>query len=111
MNFLINIDIGIWKFWSLYLKETPNSITSQHLCVIRIPNRDRIFQALSEKGIETGVHYKPSTWYPMYKKYDRGDLVNTEQAYKEILSLPLHLGLTDDDVFKVCSVIKEFYAS
>lgn len=91
-----------------FLKQTPNTFSSGHLCVIRVPNRDTLHDRLSENNIETGVHYKPNHLYPMYRQYDVEDLVETEKAYKEILSLPMHLKLGINDISYITGTIKRY---
>ncbi len=91
-----------------FLKRTPKTFSSAHLCVIRVPNRDALHDRLEENNIETGVHYKPNHLYPMYQQYDVGDLVETEKAYKEILSLPMHLKLGKNDISYITGTIKRY---
>ena len=77
-----------------------------HIYVIRILNgqRDVIKQQLLEKGIQTGIHYKPNHLLDFYK----GDfeLMNTEQYYSEILTLPLHPDLSKADINYICTSLK-----
>ncbi len=91
-----------------FLEQTPNTFSSGHLCVIRVPNRDTLHDRLADSGIETGVHYKPNHLYPMYQQYDVGDLVETEKAYKEILTLPMHLKLNTNDISYITGTIKRY---
>ncbi len=91
-----------------FLWTTPMTTSSNHLCVIRVPNRDTLHDRLIENGIETGVHYKPNHLYPMYQQYDVGDLVETEKAYKEILTLPMHMKLFENDISWVTGIIKRY---
>lgn len=90
-----------------FAEPTPNSQSANHLFVIRVANRDQMVDRLKENGISVGVHYKPNHHYPMYADARRGDLSVTERAYSELISLPLHLGLTDDDVRTVCSTLRK----
>jgi len=87
------------------LSTTPNSESSNHLAVIRAKNRDALYQHLVDRGISAGVHYKPNHYYPMYRQFVRAPLDVTEQAYREILSLPLHLKLTEENLIYICEVI------
>ena len=89
-----------WIPWAEFLETTPNAISANHLCVIKVDNRDSMHDKLLEAGIETGVHYKPNYHYSMYEQGQC--LPETEKAYKRILSLPLHIRLTDEDVERVC---------
>jgi perosamine synthetase len=89
------------------LEETEGAISANHLMVVKVDNRDRVVSRLKEKGIETGVHYKPNHLYDMYQPYVRSPLIETEEAYGHIVSLPLHLGLSDEDVNFVIESVKE----
>lgn len=90
-----------------FLKTTPNTFSSNHLCVIKVDNRDALHDRLAENGVETSVHYKPNHIYPMYRQYDVGDLVETEKAYQQILSLPMHLKLNINDISYITGAIKK----
>ena len=65
-----------------------NDITP-FLYYIRVPadSRDGLRAALSEKGIDTGIHWQPGHWFSLFKDCRRGDLSVTDQVGKEILSL------------------------
>jgi dTDP-4-amino-4,6-dideoxygalactose transaminase len=84
----------------------PDCESSRHLFQIRVRNRDEIIQLLSRDQIFAGVHYKDNTEYPMYQQA-RGLCPNAHQASAEVISLPLHLSVTMDDVRKICAVVVE----
>ena len=79
-----------------------NTIHSRHLYPIRIKKglRDYVMEELSERGIYCGVHYLDNTKYPMYN-YAHGSCKNAHEISSELISLPLHLHMTRDDVKKV----------
>jgi dTDP-4-amino-4,6-dideoxygalactose transaminase len=79
-----------------------------HIQPVRILNgqRDKLRDMLESQKIETGIHYKPNHLLSFYGRR-HNDLPITEQLYKELLSLPLHPGLTTDDVDYVCNIICE----
>jgi len=80
--------------------------SSWHIYWIRVPKRDELTVYLKDAGIITGVHYYPIHLYRCY-----GNIVSlpvAEKLSKEIVSLPMHPGLTDDDVEKVIQKIIEF---
>lgn len=79
---------------------------SRHLYVISVPDRDKLFTAFNNKGIFPGVHYKDNTEYGMYA-YDYGKCPNAQTITKRILSLPLHLQITQSAVEHIASVINE----
>lgn len=78
-----------------------------HLFVIKHPDRDRLKQVLSDKGIETKVHF-PIPLHKMRASWGTNEcLPNSEKWCKEILSLPCYPGLDLKDVEEVSRVIKE----
>ena len=82
-----------------------------HLYVIRDSNRDGLMADLSGKGIGTLIHY-PVPVHLQESHRDLGlgigSLPETEAAAREILSLPLYIGLSDEAVLHVCAAINEF---
>ncbi|MFI2078516.1 DegT/DnrJ/EryC1/StrS family aminotransferase [Streptomyces triculaminicus] len=81
-----------------------------HLCQIRVPHRDRVFANLRTRGIGVGVHYPPNHLQPAFATWRR-PLPATEQAGKEILSLPFHQHLTETDIDLVVSALGKALAS
>jgi dTDP-4-amino-4,6-dideoxygalactose transaminase len=82
-----------------------------HLYVIRHPQRDQLMQHLSDRGIGTAIHYPlPIHLQPAYRGRlgDVGSLPETEQAAREILSLPMFPELPESDVKTVADAIREF---
>lgn len=90
--------------------------SSNHLYLIRIPGigeteRNEIIIKLAERGVPTNVHYKP---LPMMTAYGRDctDYPNTFDYYHNLITLPLHTKLSDEDVEYITdnlrSVIAEY---
>ena len=76
-----------------------------HQFVVRTPQRDELRAYLEQHGVLAGVLYPvPIHRQPAYHKADL-TLPVTEQACAEVLSLPLHPGLTVADVDTVCAHI------
>lgn len=84
--------------------------SSTHLFQIRVKNRDAVMQGLNARGIFPGVHYRDNTEYAMFA-YGRGTCPNAHRASDEIISLPLHLRLTDADVDRVVAAVIESVAA
>ncbi len=80
--------------------------SSRHLFQIRVSYRDELMLALHEHQIYPGVHYRDNTEYGVYA-YARGTCPKAHKASREVISLPLHLGLTRDDVVYVCEIISQ----
>lgn len=70
---------------------------SYHLFEIAVPDREDLLQKLSEKGINCGVHYRDNTEYSMYK-YANGTCPKAHEISQHLITMPLHMWLTDDDV-------------
>ena len=85
------------------LRQYDDRTNSHHFFSILVESRDTLVDRLKEAGIDTGVHYRRNDIYPMYEK---ADLPNTESFWSRELSLPMHLGLMDDDVHYVCDRIE-----
>ncbi len=75
-----------------------------HLYPIRVKNRDNLYDFLAEHGVSAGVHYKPLYNYPFLKTKEKFPV--TERVFNEILSLPMHIELKEEDVKYVCTVIQ-----
>lgn len=71
-----------------------------HLFVIKVPanRRKEIFNALRKSGIGVNVHYIPVYQHPYYQThgYQKVHLKNAEAYYARCISLPLYVGLTDE---------------
>ncbi len=84
----------------------PHCISSRHLFQIRVNRRDDIMQYFYDNEIYPGVHYLDNTVYPMYK-YAHGTCPNAAKASGDIISLPLHLNLSEEEVREVVKVLME----
>lgn len=85
----------------------PYAQSSHHMYVVSTPYRDALHMHLASLGVSTSVHYIPSTHYEMYAAYRR-PLPVCEQAWAEILTLPLYPGLTDSDISRVIEGVRSF---
>ena len=78
--------------------------SSCHLFQILVENRDELILSLNSKGIAPGVHYIDNTNYPMYQ-YAKGTCPHAAYVSDHVLSLPIHMSLTYDDVQYICDEI------
>jgi dTDP-4-amino-4,6-dideoxygalactose transaminase len=85
----------------------PGIESATHLFQVRVSNRDELMLALNESGVYPGVHYRDNTEYTMYS-YGQGSCPVAATASSEILSLPMHLGLTRADVQQVAELIVKY---
>jgi dTDP-4-amino-4,6-dideoxygalactose transaminase len=82
-----------------------------HVFAIRSTRRDALQQSLTDKGIQTGIHYPiPVHLLPAYEDlgYKKGDFPHSEKAADEVLSLPMFAELSRDSIKEVALAIKEF---
>lgn len=93
---------------------TENSKSSGHLYLTRIPGvsdeiRREIIIKLEKYGVNTNVHYKPLSMMTAYKElgWDIKDFPNAYDYYENVITLPLHTNLTDEDVDYIISIFKE----
>lgn len=93
--------------------------SSNHLYLTRIPGlldkqRREIIIKLAERGVNTNVHYKPLPMMTAYKKlgWDIKDFPNAYAYYENLITLPLHTKLKDEDVEYIIenfkNVVKEY---
>lgn len=97
---------------------TENSTSSGHLYLTRIPGatdelRREIIVKLAEFGVNTNVHYKPLPMMTAYKEmgWDIQNFPNAYDYYVNLITLPLHTKLTNEDVDYICEIFKEVYRS
>jgi len=85
-----------------------------HMYVVRCEQRDNLKAWLDQAGVETGIHYPtPIHLQPIYRKmygYIGGEFPNSETLSKGALSIPMHPGLTTDEVKHISESIHEFYS-
>ena len=82
-----------------------NYRSSGHLYLVRIPGfeeeqRNRLIVKLAERGVATNVHYKPLPMMTAYRAlgWKISDFPNAFDYYRNLITLPLHTLLSDDDV-------------
>jgi dTDP-4-amino-4,6-dideoxygalactose transaminase len=82
-----------------------------HIFPIRVVHgkRDGLRQFLQERRIECGIHYKPNHLLSFYGEKN-GLLPVTEKLYEELLTLPLHPGLSDAEIDYIIASVNEFFA-
>lgn len=80
----------------------PDYTSAMHLYPVRVPggeeDRNRIFNQLREVGVPCNVHYKPLPMMTAYKQmgYDIKDYPNAYNMFKNLLTIPYHTELTEE---------------
>jgi perosamine synthetase len=88
--------------------------SSAHMYPVRVPAKERprfIAHMLSE-GVSAGVHYKPLTHYKDKKGQPlfgpQADLPVTEEAWKELVTIPLFPGMSTGEISQVTEAVRSF---
>jgi dTDP-4-amino-4,6-dideoxygalactose transaminase len=87
-----------------------DTTSAQHLAVALVPaeRRDDVRQALSERRIQTSVHYPPIHLFSYYRELgSRRPLPQTEAVAPRIVTLPLYGHMTDEQVDLVVDALSE----
>ena len=91
-----------------------NSKSSNHLYLSRVPGisdeqRREIIVKLAERGVNCNVHYKPLPMMTAYRElgWDIKDFPNAFDYYCNLITLPLHTKLSDEDVEYVIENTRE----
>lgn len=99
------------------LRVTDNVLHAYHLYVVRFAeqiDRAAVFQKMRAANIGVNVHYLPIHLHPYYQqRFSQGKVQRpvAEAAYAQILSLPIYANLTDDDVMRVVSTLRQAVAN
>jgi dTDP-4-amino-4,6-dideoxygalactose transaminase len=81
--------------------------------VIRSQRRDELKTWLNENGIGSEIYYPLSLHQQVCFKdlgYRDGDFPESEKAAAEVLAVPVHSALSNDDIEYVCRKVKAFYS-
>lgn len=83
--------------------------SSTHLFQILVENRDEMMLNLNAHEIFPGVHYTDNTNYGMYS-YAKGTCPYAEYVSDHVISLPMHMHLTYEDVQYICDTVIKYIA-
>ncbi|MDI6736347.1 MAG: DegT/DnrJ/EryC1/StrS family aminotransferase [bacterium] len=89
-----------------FVEEFNSPVYNQY--TIRVKDRDGLIAHLKKSGVDTAIHYPiPLHLQPAfsYLGYKAGDFIESEQASKEVLSLPIYPELTDEQLETVISAV------
>lgn len=80
--------------------------SSRHLFQVKVNNRNKIMEYLNTQGIYPGVHYRDNTKYDVYN-YGLGTCPYSLDVSEKLISLPLHINLSNEDVYYVIDKVNE----
>lgn len=92
------------------LDEAPGATGSYHLFMVRIPaqRKAEVFEAMRGANIGVNVHYQPVYLHSYYRRefgFSEGLCPVAEEAYEELLTLPMYPQMTDEDVDRVAGTL------
>jgi len=90
---------------------SPGNTTNWHQFSILTDRRDALREFLKERGVDSMIYYPvPIHYHEPYKHFGQGhgSLPQTERVSREILNLPVHQHLTEDQVAFAANSVAEF---
>jgi dTDP-4-amino-4,6-dideoxygalactose transaminase len=84
----------------------PGCVPSRHLYQVLVDWRDEVVGHLQRANIFPGVHYRDNAAYRMYRD-QAGRAPLAERMSARLLTLPLHLRLTQPDISRISRRLKE----
>lgn len=97
----------------LFIPETiPGTEPVHHLFPIATPCRDHLIRFLLSQDIDCGIHYPlPLHLQPAFASlgYRKGEMPVAERIGREELSLPIGPFMSDNQVFRVCDAVRNFF--
>lgn len=96
---------------NIILPENPSDTAEHvwHIFIIRIENREKLQNYLTENGVQTLIHYPiPPHKQEAYKEWNNLSFPITEQIHNEVLSLPISPVMPEDEVEMVIELINAF---
>jgi dTDP-4-amino-4,6-dideoxygalactose transaminase len=96
----------------LRLLEEPAACKSvYHIFPLFTAQRDELREYLHANGISSGIHYP----IPVHMQrgfsnlgFNEGDLPQTENVCREVLSLPMYPELADETVMQIADSVRQF---
>jgi dTDP-4-amino-4,6-dideoxygalactose transaminase len=72
-------------------------------------HRDPLRAFMADRGIDTGVHWRPAHLHTFFSQFRAGPLPHTEAAGQELITLPLHSQMALDTVDRVSNTLLEYF--
>jgi len=80
---------------------------SFHIYEIIVPDREALLSELAKNDIYAGVHYRDNTEFSMYT-YAQGTCPRAHEVTQHIITMPLHMYLSDEDVERIATIVNNF---
>ena len=95
----------------------PHSSHAWHLYLVRFDpekagfTRDDAHDRLNSLGVATSVHFIPLHQFTLFRTRARGAYPVADRAFREVLSLPIYPGLSDEDVRYVADAVRSLWTA
>ena len=113
MEIAARIDKGLGDLEQVKIPSRPaNRRNAYQLYIIRVERRDELVQSLVADGVEAKVHYPIPIHLQQAARslgYKKGDFPVAEAQAIDIVTLPGHQFLTDDEVDYMIECVRRFY--
>ncbi|WP_374350810.1 UDP-4-amino-4,6-dideoxy-N-acetyl-beta-L-altrosamine transaminase [Chitinimonas sp.] len=88
------------------------AVSAWHLYVVRVPqplDRRSVFYQLRNAGVGVNVHYIPVHTQPYYRDlgFAWGDFPQSEQYYREAITLPMFAAMSEDEQVQVIEAVRQ----
>lgn len=93
--------------WLKCPKETEWAKHVYWLFILKVAERDNFIEYMAKNGVTAGVHFMPIPLHPLYKKF-ASDIPIALDVWKSMVDIPIFPDITEADMRKVVSVIKDF---
>jgi dTDP-4-amino-4,6-dideoxygalactose transaminase len=97
-----------------FQKRSESSTHAYHLFIVETAERDALRTFLTERGVQTGIHYPiPIHLQEAYRDLGlgSGSFPHAERLAQRALSLPMYPELNEEQIDLVSDAIREFFAS
>jgi dTDP-3-amino-3,4,6-trideoxy-alpha-D-glucose transaminase len=97
-----------------FQRRSESSTHVYHLFIVETGERDALREFLTERGIQTGIHYPiPIHLQEAYRDlgFGPGSFPHAEALARRALSLPMYPELTEEQIGRVAGAVREFFAS
>ena len=91
-------------------RDPDDALQVYHLFVVELDERDRVLAELRRRGIGAAIHYPtPIHLQPAWSRgpYGPGDYPASEALARRALSLPLYPGITEEEVTRVATSLRD----
>ena len=103
-------DENFKKLKKVKILEIDYKETVPFIYILRIKNnlRQKFIEHLKLNNVDTGIHYIPNHYHTYFKQFIKGHLPITEKLGKQIVTIPLFVDMTRDEIEIVINAVLSF---